>query len=251
MSFIGTGKIKIAPYSSGASFGARKFRDVGNASIFEYSFSEEKKELKNFQDPSGGLAASVSKIDKVEGKIDFRKISAANLALALWGSTSTLNTTAITGESHVINASAFIPTSRLINTSVAPVVKKGATVLTGSGTDYTVSVGGITIADTIVAAGVVDGDTITIDYTPKASTDVQALISAAPDISLFFEGTNLVDSKAALARVYKAKLGVASNISMIGEDFATLSVTFTITKDETVSSAGGTLSQFLKLELES
>ncbi|MBL8208859.1 MAG: hypothetical protein JNM09_31870, partial [Blastocatellia bacterium] len=49
MSFIGSGKIKIAPYASGATFGARNFRDVGNASTFEYSFSEEKKELKNYQ----------------------------------------------------------------------------------------------------------------------------------------------------------------------------------------------------------
>lgn len=247
MSFIGSGKINIAPYSSGATFAARNFRDVGNASMFEYSFSEEKKELKNYQDPAGGVAASFSRIDKVEGKIDFRKISAANLALALWGSTSTLNTTAITGESHVINAGAFIPTERLINTGTPPVVKKGATTIDTD--DYVVSAGGITIAATITTAGVVDGDTITIDYTPKASVDVQALINAAPDVSVFFEGTNLVDGKKALARIYKAKLGVASNISMIGDDFATLSVTFVVSKDETVTGAG--ISQFLKLELES
>lgn len=247
MSFIGSGKVNIAPYSSGATFAARNFRDVGNASVFEYSFSEEKKELKNYQDPAGGVADSFSRIDKVEGKIDFRKISAANLALALWGSTSTLNVTAITGESHVIHAGAFIPTERLIDTTVAPVVKEGATVLDTD--DYVVSAGGITIASTITTAGVTDGDTITIDYTPKASVDVQALINAAPDVSVFFEGTNLVDGKKALARIYKAKLGVASNISMIGDDFATLSVTFVVSKDETVTGAG--ISQFLKLELES
>lgn len=246
MSFIGTGKVKSALYSSGASFGAREFRDVGNASIFEYSFSEEKKELKNYQDPAGGLAASVSKVDKVEGKIDLRNISAENLALALWGSTAALNTTAITGEAHVINGGAFIPTTRMINTAVAPVVKKGATVIDTD--DYVVSPGGITIAATITTATVVDGDGITIDYTPKASADVQALIAAAPDVSLFFEGVNTVDGKYALARIYKAKLGVASNISWIGDDFATLSITFTVVKDETIIGAG--ISQFLKLELE-
>lgn len=247
MSFIGSGKISIAPYASGASFGARNFRKVGNASSFEYSFSEEKKELRDYQDPSGGLAAAVSRVDKVEGKIDFRNISAENLALALWGVTSTLNITAITGEAHVINAGAFIPTARLTNTSTAPVVKKGATTI--SVNDYTVSAGGITVAATISTPGVIDGDAITIDYTPKASMDVQALISAAPDISIFFEGLNAVNSKAALARVYKAKMGVASNVAMIGDDFATLSVSFTVQKDETVTGAG--ISQFLKLELES
>lgn len=247
MSFIGSGKISIAPYASGASFGARNFRRVGNASSFEYSFSEEKKELKDFQDPSGGLAAAVSRIDKVEGKIDFRNISAANLALALWGSTATLNTTAITGEAHTLHAGAFVPTARLINTATPPVVHAGATVVDTD--DYTVSAGGIQIADTITTVGVTDGAAITIDYTPRASADVQALIAAAPDISIFFDGLNAVNSKAALARVYKAKMGVASNIAMIGEDFATLSVTFTVQKDETVTGAG--ISQFLALEMES
>ena len=248
MSFIGTGKVKSALYSSGATFGAREFRDVGNASIFEYSFSEEKKELKNYQDPAGGLAASVSKIDKVEGKIDLRNITVENLALALWGTTAALNTTAITGESgYFINENAFIPTARMINTAVAPVVKKGATVIDTD--DYVVSPGGITIAATITTATVVAGDPITIDYTPKASADVQSLINAAPDVSLFFEGVNTVDGKYALARIFKAKLGVASNISWIGEDFATLSITFTVVKDDTITGAG--ISQFLKLELES
>jgi hypothetical protein len=246
MSYIGTGKIKLASYASGASFNLRKFRDVGNASTLEFSFSENKKELPDYQDPAGGVAASVSKVDKVEGKISLRKISAENLALALWGTTSALNTTAITGEAHTINAGAFIPTARLINTAIAPVVKKGATVV--STNDYTVSKGGITIAATISTATVVDGDGITIDYTPLASNDVQSLINAAPDVSIFFEGVNAVDSKYNTTRIYKAKLGVASNISMIGEDFATLDVSFTVLKDTTVTGAG--ISQFLKQEIE-
>jgi len=246
MSYIGTGKIKIAPYASGASFAARKFRDVGNASTLEFSFTEEKKELKDYQDPAGGVAASVSKVSSVEGKISLRKITAENLALALWGSTSTLNTTAIVGEAHVINSSAFIPTNRLINTATAPVVKKGATTVAAG--DYTVSKGGITIAATISTGGVLDGDAITIDYTPVASADVQALISAAPDVSIFFEGVNAVDSKYGTSRIYKAKLGVASNISMIGEDFASLDISFTVQKDTTVTGAG--ISQFLKQEFE-
>lgn len=246
MSYIGTGKVKLAPYASGASFALRNFRDVGNASTLEFSFSENKKELIDYQDTAGGVAASVSKIDKVEGKISLRKITAENLALALWGTTSTLSTTAITGETHVINAGAFIPTARLINTAVAPVVKKGATTI--STADYIVSKGGITIAATITTGTVLSGDTITIDYTPVASSDVQSLINAAPDVSIFFEGINAVDSKYNTTRIYKAKLGVASNISMIGEDFATLDINFTVLKDTTVTGAG--ISQFLKQEIE-
>ena len=244
MSFIGTGKIKIAQYSSGATFGARNFVDVGNASVFEYSFSETRKELLDYQDPSGGLAASVVRLDKVEGKMDLRVFSAANLALALWGTAAVPGVTAITGEAHVINAGAFIPTDRLINTTIAPVVKKGGTtVLTA---DYVVTGGGITIASTITTGGVNTGDAITIDYTPLASSTIQTLISTAPLVSIFFEGVNGVDGKYATNRIYKAKLGVAQNVGYISEDFNTLSLSFSVEKDTTVMGAG--ISQFLKLE---
>lgn len=247
MSFIGTGKIKIAPYGSGASFAAREFVDVGNASDFSYSFSEIKKELLDYQDPAGGTAATVTRIDKVEGKMDLRVFNLANLALSLWGTANpALGVTAITGEAHVINAGAFVPTDRIINTAVAPVVKKGATVVDTD--DYIVSPGGITIAAAITTAGVADGDPITIDYTPKASGDVQTLINTAPEVSMFFEGVNGVDGKTTTVRMYKAKLGVAQNVGMISEDFNTLSVSFTINKDTTVTGAG--ISQFLKLEVE-
>ncbi len=244
MSFIGTGKIKIAQYSSGATFGARNFIDVGNASVFEYSFSETRKELLDYQDPGGGLAASVVRVDKVEGKMDLRVFSAANLALALWGTAAVPGVTAITGEAHVITAGAFIPTERLINTAVAPVVKKGGTtVLTA---DYVVTGGGITIASTITTGGVTTGDAITIDYTPLASSTIQTLISTAPLVSIFFEGVNGVDGKYATNRIYKAKLGVAQNVGYISEDFNTLSLSFSVEKDTTVMGAG--ISQFLKLE---
>jgi hypothetical protein len=246
MSFIGTGKIKIATYASGATFGARNFIDVGNASVFEYSFSETKKELLDYQDPAGGTAATVTRIDKVEGKMDLRVFSAANLALALWGTTSTLGVTAITTEAHVINAGSFIPTERLINTAVAPVVTKGGTTVAAA--DYVVSDGGITIAATITTVGVTNGDAINIAYTPVASKDVQTLINTAPEVSIFFEGINGVDGKAATNRIYKAKLGVAQNVGYISEDFNTLSITFTVNKDTTVTGAG--ISQFLKLETE-
>ncbi len=246
MSFIGTGKIKIAQYSSGATFSARNFVDVGNASVFEYSFSETRKELLDYQDPSGGLAASVVRLDKVEGKMDLRVFSAANLALALWGTAAVPGVTPITGEAHVITAGSFVPSERLINTAVAPVVKKGTT--TVSTTDYVVTGGGITIASTISTGGVTSGDAITIDYTPLASSTIQTLISTAPLVSIFFEGVNGVDGKYATNRIYKAKLGVAQNVGYISEDFNTLSLTFSIEKDTTVS--GGGISQFLKLESE-
>ena len=245
--FIGSGKIKIALYSSGSTFGGRAYVDVGNASKFAYSFSEAKQELRDYQDPAGGTADAVTRIDKVEGSIDLRDFKVENLALALWGTTAALAATAITGEAHVLKVGKFVPAERIINTTVPPVIKKGSTTILAA--DYTVSAGGITFKSTISTAGVVDGDAITFDYTPEAGADVQALITTAPEVSIFFEGVNLVTGKNATARIYKAKLGVAQGVDQISDDFGTLPITFTVSKDSTVVGAG--LSKFLALQQSS
>ena len=243
--FQGRGKIKIADFSSGATFGARAFRDVGNADVFKFSFSEDKKELLDFQDPAGGTAASVSKISGVNGDMNMRDFNAENFAACVWGTTAALTATAIVGEAgHTIVPGKFCPTARIINTSVAPVLKKGATTIATA--DYIVSPGGITFASTISTAGVVSGDAITIDYTPQAGADVQALINSAPVVSIFFEGINLVTGKYTTVRIHKAKLGVASGVDLIGEDFGSLPIAFTMEKDTTIVTAG--LSKFFAME---
>lgn len=244
-SFIGSGKIKIADYASGSQFSNRFFRDVGNASVFQFAFSQDLKTLRDFQDPAGGIADTAVRLDQCSGQIDLREFNVANLAMALWGTTAVLGVTAIVGEAgHFIKAGTFMPANRLINTSVAPVLKKGATTILAA--DYTVSKGGITFAAAITTGGVADGDAITIDYTPVASADVQALINNSPNVSIFFEGINAVTGKNTSVRIYKAKLGVPQNIDMIGEDFASLQLSFTAQKDTSLATG----SKFLAMEVE-
>lgn len=243
--FIGTGRIFLAQYSDSAVFESRKFSFLENSSAFEISNSDDPKSLMSYTSAAGGIDAKVDRIKEASGKIDLRHLSAANLATALWGATNTLNTTPITGESgYKIVPNMFLPTKRLINTSVAPVVKKGATTILTA--DYTVSAGGILISSTITTGSVSSGDAITIDYTPQASADVQSLLSAAPDVSIIFEGINAVDGKYNIVKIWKAKLGAAQNLSLIGDDFATLSLPFAIQLDASIVTAGK--SQFYQIE---
>lgn len=242
--FIGAGKIKIAPYDAAVPFGSREFRDVGNTSAFTFNFTETRQELRDYRDPAGGIDASTSRIETVTATLDLRHFSAENLALALWGDSAALPTTAITGEEHVAHLGGFVPTDRLIDTTVAPVVKKGATVVNAA--DYVVSEHGIELKETVATSGLVNGDEITIDYTPQGGASVQALISAAPNVSVFFAGINTVTGKPAATRLYKCKLGVAADVAQIGDDFGTLQVTLTVEKDATIVGAG--LSQFLSMQ---
>ncbi len=245
--FQGYGIISIAPYESGATFGARKFRDSGNNSGFSTSFSENKEELRDFRTSAGGTDSAVSRLESMTGQLDARHFTPENFAMAVWGTTEVLNATPIADEPHVLHAGAFVPAERMIDMTVAPVVKKGATVVDTD--DYTVSAGGIKFNSTITTADVADGDDITFSYTPVACTSIEALVTGAPLVSIFFDGGNAVTGKRAIGRYYKCKLGVAQNIGLITESgFGTLGITFTVLKDDTVPGTG--TSKFFKLDQE-
>lgn len=244
--FIGSGRVRIAPYDAAIPFGSRVFGELGNTSAFSFNFAENRQELRDYRDPAGGVDASASRIESVNGSMDARHFTAANLALALWGNTNVLGATPITGEVHKARFGKFVPAARLINTGTPPVVKKGGTTVDAA--DYTVSAAGITFVEEPETVGLTDGDDITIDYTPVASNDVQALISSAPNVSIFFDGVNTVNNKRTTGRWYKCKLGVATDLPFIGDDFGTLPLTFTVEKDETIVAAGK--SQFFEIQQE-
>lgn len=244
--FIGSGRVRVAPYDAAIPFGSRVFGELGNTSAFTFNFAENRQELRDYRDPAGGVDASASRIESVNGSMDARHFTAANLALALWGNTNVLGTTPITGEAHKARLGRFVPTNRLINTGTAPVVSKGATPINTA--DYTVSAAGITFVEDPATVGLEEGDDITIGYTPVASNDVQALLNAAPNVSIFFEGVNTVNGKRTTGRWYKCKLGVASDLPFIGDDFGTLPLTFTVEKDETIVASGK--SQFFEIQQE-
>lgn len=242
--FIGSGTIYVAPYDAATPFGNREFRPVGNVSAFTYNFTENRQDLRDYRDPAGGIDASSSRIETVTAQMDMRHFTPENLALALWGNTNALAATAITEEEHVCNLGKFMPTNRLINTAVAPVLRVGVTTIDTD--DYTVSEGGITWAASATTVGLTDGATIEIDYTPQAGADVQALINAAPNVSIMFVGVNTVNNKANSTRLYKCKVGVASDVSRIGDDFGTLQLTVAVEKDETIVGLG--LSKFMQAQ---
>lgn len=246
--YSGVGKISVALYSDAATFKGRKFRPLENSSAFEFSFTQDEKTLPDYTNASGGIDASFKRITGGAGKIDLRRFGIDNLALALFGTSATENTTPIVGESGFkIVPGKFLPTDRLINTTVAPVVKKGATTILAA--DYTVSAGGITIASTITTGSVSSGDSITIDYTPVASDSAQALMTTSPEVSIMFDGINSVNGKAMTVKIFKAQLGALSQLQLITDDFGVLSMPFTLVKDSTITTSGK--SQYALIEMES
>lgn len=109
--YIGKGKIRLAPFASGDSFWERAFEDIENTSVFRFSFSEQETTLPDYTNAGGGTDASQKRIDAVTGQIDPRHYTAANLARVLWGSSTAVAATPITGEAHKLRLGKFVPTN--------------------------------------------------------------------------------------------------------------------------------------------
>jgi len=249
--YLPKAKIYVATYGGGSTFEDRMSavgRYLENTSRFEVSFAEEEKKLADYTSPGGGTDASMKRITDVTGAIDPRHFTPENLALALWGTASAKTATPIVAESGFkIVPKGFLATKRIIDTSVTPIVKKGATTIL-SADIAAISPSGILIASTLTTVGVTSGDAVTIDYTPKASHSIEAVVSSAPEVSILAEGINEVDGKYTVIKIWKAKLGVAQNVPFIADDYATLALSITIQKDETIVGAG--LSQYLRIETQ-
>ena len=246
--YSGVGKISVALYSDSATFEGRKFRPVENASAFEFSFTQDEKTLADYTNASGGIDAILERITPGPATGGPSRIALPFGLVLMVGTSGTNNTTAIVGESgYKIVPGMFLPTKRLINTTVAPVVKKGATTILAA--DYSVSAGGITIAATITTGGVVSGDSVTIDYTPVASGSVQALMTTSPEVSIVFDGINSVNGKSMVVKLFKAQLGALSSLPLISDDFITLSLPFSMVRDSSITDAGK--SQYAQNEQES
>ena len=115
-SFIGAGSIYLQPAD-----GSAPLLPVGNVSEFNFSFEEDRKELKNYLG-GGGNRNTISRISSVTASVVAHDFTAANISLALRGSVTAATTTAISDEelpSHGVDGE-LIPFKFLPDTSSSP-----------------------------------------------------------------------------------------------------------------------------------
>lgn len=242
-SYIGKGVVYIKNRASGG------FRFLSNVESLTQSFETEEKSIPNNTAAGGGKWDSLTRITAAKAAASMYDLSAENLALATNGSVTAITATPIVDEALTATAlGEIVPTAKIIDTTVAPVVTGvGGTPTYTVTTDYTVSPAGITP----VVGGTMVADTgFLVDYTPKAGNAIQMLIAAAAEYTLMIDGLNEADSgKPVRITMHRAKPAAASEISYIGDDFATLPVEFELLADTTIVAAGA--SQYAKIEMAS
>lgn len=238
-SYLGSGRVYLRDRSA-----ATGLIEVGNCSALAFAVTEETKELRDYTQPGGGTYNEVKRITAVECQITMHDMSAANLARALYGSTSSVTTATVTDEAHNdVNPGEFVATT-FMPASITN-VKKGATTFVAN-TDYEVRAGGIYI---IPGGAIVAGDDITITYSKAATDVVQALTGSGKEYELVFDGLNEARSgKKTRVTAHRVKIGALANLGLIGEEYAAIEATGKLLKDTSITGAG--ISQYFKLEVE-
>jgi hypothetical protein len=139
-------------------------------------------------------------------------------------------------------------------TTVAGTVTDGTAVLTTMGkvvlvadTDYTIRTGGIYIA---VAANVTAGEPLETDYTTATHDVVEALTNAGKEFEIIFQGINEARSPGKVTQVhmYRVRIGAASSLPFIGDDYLQLEITGTLLPDTSIVATNE--SQYFKVSIE-
>lgn len=239
-SYIGKGVVYIKNRASGG------FRFLANVESLTNSFETEEKSIPNNTTGGGGKWDSLTRITGAKASASMYDLSADNLALATNGTIAAVTAGALVDEVYTSTAlGEIVPTLNLIDTAVAPVVKNNAGTTTYVvNVDYTVSPAGIT---PLVGGAIAPATAFKVSYTKKASSVVEMLTAAVGEYTIMIDGLNEADSgKAVRLTLHRCKPAATSEISWIGDDFATLPVDFEMLPDALIVAAGK--SKYAKVE---
>ncbi len=239
-SFIGAGSIHIQPYDKSAPL-----LPIGNVSEFNFSFEEDRKELKNYLG-GGGNRNVISRVSGITASLVAHDFTASNISLALRGSVTEATTTPVVDEeleTHGV-ADELIPFKRLPDLSQTITVKDSLDTTLVKGEDYELMKSGIKVLD----GGGIDDQGVKVSYTPLKANMVQALVESGREFILFMEGLN--DAQEGLPfniRVHRVKFSPVQNLGFISDDFASIPLQVDVLADTSVSGSG--LSAFMQLDL--
>ncbi len=239
-SFIGAGSIYLQPHDKSAPL-----LPIGNVSEFNFSFEEDKKELKNYLG-GGGNRNTISRISGITASVVAHDFTADNISLALRGSVSAAGTVAISAEEHPSHGvdGELIPFKFMPDQAQTITLSDGADVALEAGTDYELTQSGIKV----IGTGEIGANGIKATYTPLSSNLIQALVESGREFTLFMEGLN--DAQEGLSfniRVHRVKFSPVQNLGFISDDFASIPLQLDVLADSSLSESG--LSAFLQIDL--
>lgn len=227
-SYIGVGQVFLRDRN-----GEGGLVPIGNCSALNFAVQEETKELRDHTAAGGGMRNEVRRITGVECGITMHDLSAANLAIALYGSADAVAGATISQEIITVTKGALVKLAHVAPTEVVVTENTDETPDTYVlGTDYEVRAGGIWFP----ADSTIEGAAVRVAYEHPGYDVVQALIAAAGEYELLFEGVNEARSgKEAVVNAHRVRFGPAANLGLISDDYAGLELTGKLLSDDSQS----------------
>ncbi|AUR84399.1 major tail protein [Vibrio phage 1.055.O._10N.286.55.E9] len=249
-SFIGGGKIWIREKAADST--TPQMYAFGNADSFSFAINEDKKTQRNYQTPGGGNIASQSAITDVTASVNALSFQPRTLALALRSLVKTVESSAVTGETHKVYKDALEPLNFIPDgTKTITVTDQAGTTTYTKDTDYVIEHGGIFIpvGSTITASDSTNaGVDIKVDYESQETYTIEAITQAAIEYEIFFNGFNDADNgKPTTVKCHKVKFSPTQALELISEDFGSLPMTFEVLADDTI--IGTDVSKYFKIDM--
>lgn len=216
---------------------------IGNVSELKLAIDEESKELTDYTHGGGGTYAEVKRVKGVTVTATLHDLNKTNLARALYGDSAAVDGGTVTDAAHVAYQGGLIRLAHPQPTGVVVTDDTGGTTYV-AGADYEVRPEGVYI----LAGAIADGAAIKVRYAYAGYDLVQALTRSGLVLEMAFGGVNEADSgKPVVVDLYRVSLGAAKEISLIGDDFASLQLEGKLLVDPTRTGAG--ISRFLKVSM--
>lgn len=208
------GKVYVAPVTNGTP---GVFRDVGNVDGLSIDMSNEVYE--HFEKRTGNdlVDLRLTRKNKASLKLTLQEFSKENLALAMYGESTAIASSTVTGEAFPTVVVGDIVRLKKPRASSIVIKDSAATAATlVAGTDYEViSADHGTIK--ILNLGAFT-QPFKADYSAGTATNVSMFTGSGQELWVKIDGQNMADgAKAVLAEFYKVSFSPASSLALIAD----------------------------------
>ena len=219
------------------------FVHVGNVTALSAEIAIEKFEHKESMSGARAIDKTIIKEKKATVKFTCESLSLENLALGLFGESTTVAGSTVADEAHKFTAGGAIAL-KYANVS-AVTVQTGAELgaaTTVDASNYTVDAEFGTIHP--VDNGAFTGDNVYVSYTYGTAKKLDVFTKSFPDEKfLRFEGLNTVNDDLVLINMPRVTIDPLPGLQLINEELANVEFTGNVLLDPTISSGSQFMTQ--------
>jgi hypothetical protein len=216
---------------------------IGNVLELSLEHEEDVKKQEDMTTLGGGTHAEVRRIKDAKVTMKLADLNIVNLSRAIFGLSSAKAAGTVVDEAHVVTLGGLVRLAHIQPTEV--IVTKGVTPVAAAG-NYEVRPEGIYILPD--AAGLLEADAITVDYTYGAYAVIEAMTTKSVELALTFGGLNEADGgKPVIVDIYRASQGITKKLALINKEFGALDVEGSVLIDPTKTGTG--ISRYYKVSM--